>query len=468
MALANRYGIDLGGIYQTANAVKNARIARKLKEREMEKEDAVIEGKYNSLNAKSNIGADVGVDQDTENGSVMASAKDTQNNDNGSLGDTSPSKTDISKEKPSRKNMIATLAKDTMDQELAKRELIAKQKEARKRMYVAQGLSEQDADYKSSLDVEEVTKFQDMFQKSDEYQRKAIKENINDTGNFMASLIEMQDNPVQADKIFRDRREQRLEYINELRKKGLNKEADEIEQRVKAMPKTILTQDGKLNTQLITNELTKLTLMARTIDENQEIRKDERELKNTIIKAKEKAKFNAPKVVTEGGQDIRYEADPKTGRYKEVSRSKSNNILKEVAKGKGKGGGSGANDRGMLSFINKSIKNYFPYDVVKGVDGDITYKFKNEADAELADRIRDVAIAEWEKAGKPLNYAPFVTRAMAKVAPDKAPKTSRKMGTATVKDGQKAVYNNGGKKIPITYMKGKGWVDPDGKIIIKG
>ena len=466
MEMGNRYGINLGAIYSTANAIKNARIARKLKEREMEKEDAIVTGKVNALTGAG--GSDAPTQTSTDVTDTKQMPKSDKPKENGFVVAESvsggKSKGLGGDNELTRSQKISMLAEDDMKQKLLQRELIKKQHEARKQMYIAQNFSERDADLRATLDVNEVAKLQDMFQKADEFQRKNIKQNINDAGNFMAYLIEMEDKPAEADKLFRNRREQRLQMVNELRKKGRNKEADEIEERLNAMPQSILKPDGTLNKEFLTNELTKLTYMARTTEENVQIRKDNRTNNNAIKLAQEQAKLKAPKVVTEGSEDILYEPDSKTGKYREVSRGKSNNILKELAKAKTKGSGSGANDRGMIKFINSSIKNYFPYDVVKGADGEITYNFKDERDAELADRIRKVAIEKWEKDGKPLNYAPYVTQAIAEVAPDKAPKTSRKMGTAKVKEGARGVVNRNGKKIPVTF-NGKEWVDPQGNVI---
>lgn len=441
MSLANRFGIDYGAIVNTENAIKNARLLRKKSQREMEKEDAIIDGTAESI-----------ADSTTNNPLAQAAAgkKDSQkpvNNVMASAGTGESTGTDgedtaevTPKENAlTRADKIALIAKNKQDKVQQAEALKVKQTEARKRMYVAQGMSEQDAEYKSILDTEEVSKFQTMFQKADDAQQKAIRNNVNESGNFMASLIKMGDNPQQAEKLYVNRRTDRLEMINKLRKQGKNKEADEMEQRLKTMPKTILKPDGSLNNQFLTNQLTQLTTMVRSAEDNVK--------EQDAVSASTR---NAPVVKTVSDKDYLYTPNKKTGVY-EVTKSGTSNALQ---KARASSSGSGGYKTADWSLLHRQV-------IAQETGLDINSPDLIQNYSKLSsDKRKKINELEAKASRIAKNSGGAITMSEALVLATKKNDKEQKR-KEPIKDGAKGVF----KGKAVTYKNGD-WVDKNGKKVI--
>lgn len=267
MPTGTRYGIDVGNILSQASNIKTARLNRERNELALEKTKAGIKLRERDLKRRS----DALVDESAQGeGEGMFPIAD---------------------EMPQEEvNRLQALAPDVA-KDIAKTQQASKQTEALKRMYMAKGETEEDATFKSQLDVKDVIDFEKQYVDKDEANQALIRDNIAQKGQMIQSILEQaQTNPQQANQMFVNFRMDNLKTVNELRKAGKNAEADQMEKGLKRLPETLITPDGKFNAGFLTMSLAKLDSMLTTAESYTTGQEEEQKQANKLALEREKQK----------------------------------------------------------------------------------------------------------------------------------------------------------------------------------
>jgi hypothetical protein len=230
--LGNQYGINLSNILSTESAIKSARLNQKAKQLEIDKEEAgnalrknVLDTGTNALNSKEAMIAQ-GIEGPAQK----------------------PIET-MPQEEVNRLSSIAPVAAA----DIQKQAKAQARQQALKKMYVAQGESEDVADYKSNMDIKDVTDFEKMYVEKDKVTQENIRNGMAQQGRFIDTIIKTsKQDPQAANQMFLNYKTDQLKNINELRKQGKNKEADQIEESLKRVPESLIDANGNFNVHYLT------------------------------------------------------------------------------------------------------------------------------------------------------------------------------------------------------------------------
>jgi hypothetical protein len=267
MPVANRFGINLGEIQTQASNIKTAKLSREKNQLAVDRTKAGIKLRERALGKKSNALIDESAQGEGEG--IFPTAEELPQEE---------------------VNRLQALAPDVA-KDIAKTQQVAAQTEALKRMYMAKGETEDDATYKSNLDVQDVADFEKIYTTKDKANQAQIRDNIAQQGRLIQSVLEIaQQNPQQANKMFLDYRTDNLKAINELRKNGKNEEADQMEKGLKRLPETLITPDGKFNAGFLTMSLAKLNSMLTTAESYTESQSEAQKQANKLALEREKQK----------------------------------------------------------------------------------------------------------------------------------------------------------------------------------
>lgn len=252
MPVANRYGLDVGNILSQASNIKTARLNRDANELALKEKQAGIKLREDYLDEQTGITKDeIPIDE---------------------------------------KNRLMALAPDVA-KDIQKNQQLASQQESLKKMYMSKGEPEEIAAYKSQLDVKDVMDFEKLYANKDKENQAQIRDNIAQQGRMIQSVLETaQNNPQQANQMYMNYKADSLKTINELRKNGRNKEADELETRMKRLPESLITPDGKFNAGFLTMSLAKLNSMLTTAESYQQQQQENMKQKNALALEKERQK----------------------------------------------------------------------------------------------------------------------------------------------------------------------------------
>ena len=292
MTMGNQYGIDLGNILSTANYIdklKSKKLQNKLNQMKIDEKEADIDAKYNLLVQNNTASQN---SDDSIEPSIYGQEENSQTTLN-------------------RKEKIQAIKEAELKQ---KQEQQQKLFEARKKVYISQGFTPAMAEAQAVLDTKEVSKMYDIAKSSNEQQRMKMQQGLKQSGDALYAIkVISQKNPQEAEKRFQNIRNQTISQINELRKQGKQKEADQLEQQFKLMPSSLIKKDGNFNNDWIDNQLLITTHKIKTIEDlnkedylkkqheykqkeeklkqSGEMSKLDKKLKNDLTIEKEKAKL---------------------------------------------------------------------------------------------------------------------------------------------------------------------------------
>lgn len=272
MSVANQYGINVGNILSQASNIKTARLNREKNQLALDKTKAGIALREDALDKKSNALAQENVDESLQGGIEG--------------GYVEPIET-LSQEEV---NKLSALAPE-VSREIAQTQQAQQQQQALKRMYMSKGETEEDATFKSSMDIKDVADFDKMYQTKDKIQKTQIRDGVAQQGRMIQGLLEVaEQDPQAANQQFMNYRTDKLKQINELRKQGKNAEADQIEKGLQRVPETLLSADGKFNASYLTLTLGKLNSMLTTAESYEKSQVAETKQENLLALEQERQK----------------------------------------------------------------------------------------------------------------------------------------------------------------------------------
>jgi hypothetical protein len=262
--MGNQYGLDMGNILSTESAIKSARLNQKAKQLEIDKEEAGNVLRKNYLDTATNtqkakefkIGQEAGIEGPMEQPTETLPQEEV--------------------------NRLSAIAPDATANIQKQQQLQARQ-QSLKKMYVAQGESEDVADYKSNMDIKDVVDFEKMYVEKDKATQENIRNGMAQQGRYIDTIIKTsKQDPQAANQMFLNYKTDQLKNINELRKQGKNKEADQIEAGLKRTPESLIDANGNFNVRYLTVSLGKLSSALTTAESYQKEQEAEMKQDNAL------------------------------------------------------------------------------------------------------------------------------------------------------------------------------------------
>jgi len=277
MALGNQYGINLDNVLSTGSVLKTAKLRREKIEDEM-KDKEFQDVAYGNFVSKDNPNAVVAAIDENEDGEIDASEKRNALRNTGRKFNALKNVENVKEKRVDRAQIRSNrrASRNRADTRLNwQREDRAKKEQQKKvredaltKMYVSRGNSLDEARRKVAMGQDEYAKYEKTYAAANKEQRKVMSEETNALGNNVMGLIQLGGkNPEMADKKFRDFRETQLRRVSELRKAGLNDEADKVQDDVDSMPVSLIDTKGNFNNDFLTDTLMLLESNMKSMEE---------------------------------------------------------------------------------------------------------------------------------------------------------------------------------------------------------
>ena len=284
--LGNQYGINLSNILSTESAIKSARLNQKAKQLEIDKEEAGNALRKNYLDTSTNaqkakefkIGQEAGIE--------------------------GPMEQPIETLPQEEVNSLSSIAPDATVS-IQKQQKLQAMKQALKKMYIAKNESDDVSEYMSNMDIKDIVNFEKMYVEKDKITQENIRNGMAQQGRFIDTIIKTsKQDPQSANQMFLNYKTDQLKNINELRKQGKNKEADQIEAGLKRTPESLIDANGNFNAGYLTLTLGKLSSSLTTAESYQKEQETDTKQTNALALEEtkqankvelEKVKANTPK-----------------------------------------------------------------------------------------------------------------------------------------------------------------------------
>ena len=283
MAIANQYGINLGEIEKTVSDLKTAKLRREKLEYDKESREAGDEyyGNYLSKKDKSSI---VEPTDENEDGEIDAAEKKNALRKTG-MKFNAFSKTKDRDEKSAdrasqihRRNVLngATIAAENRAaaKDAARIQREKEEDAALEKFYIKNGASPEEAKNNVLVGAKNAKAALNVYEKQNEIERTQTKQGLNKAGAELGQMIqEADEDPQGVEQKYQKKRESLLKRENDLRKAEMKSKADEVGERIRQMPETILV-NGQINKTYLTGSLANTQRLAASMEEVDKSKKD--------------------------------------------------------------------------------------------------------------------------------------------------------------------------------------------------
>lgn len=294
MPIGSQYGIDMGNILSTESAIKSARLNRKGRELELEKETAGRGLRKNVLDIGTN---------------VLKAKEFKAGQESGLEGPMEQPIETLPQEEINRLSSIAP----TVAGDIRKQEQTRQRQDSLTKFYEAKGVPKEEALLRASGYNKDIDTFNKEFQLKDEATQNNIKDNLAQQGQTIQNVLETSsENPQIANKMFTDYRANAEEQIKTLLREGKTKEADAVQASIDKIPKSLIKSDGSFDTEFLMLSLSKISTSLTDAEEWQAQQKEavSQENKLALQEARGKASKGKEKEFEQLMNMLEAETDP--------------------------------------------------------------------------------------------------------------------------------------------------------------